>query len=70
VSLGVAAEVIFPLYAGFSDAPSVGTILGQAEFFDRFEVKFNKRKELIDLKFVDPDLNRFLLTPGRWSQSM
>src|ERR1700694_2925179 len=42
VSFGVAGEVIFPLYAGFSDAPSVVPILGQAGFFDRFEVKFNK----------------------------
>ena len=60
VNLGVAGEVIFPLYAGFSDAPSVVPILGQAGFFDRFEVKFNKPKEIIALKFVDPDPESFL----------
>ena len=60
VGLGVAGQVIFPLYAGFSDAPSVVPILGQAGFFDRFEVKFNKPKEVIDLKFVDPDPGSFL----------
>jgi hypothetical protein len=51
---------IGPLYAGFSDAPSVVPILGQAGFFDRFEVKFNKPREMIDLKFIDPDPESFL----------
>ena len=60
VAFGVAGEVIFPLYAGFSDAPSVVPILGQAGFFDRFEVKFNKPKEVIELKFIDPDPVSFL----------
>lgn len=59
VKFGVAGEVIFPLYAGFSDAPTVVPILGQAGFFDRFEVKFNKPKEVIDLKFIDPDPESF-----------
>ena len=53
VSFGIAGEVIFQLYAGFSDAPSVVPILSQAGFFDRFEVKFNKPKEVIELKFID-----------------
>ena len=60
VSFGVAGKLIFPLYAGFSDAPSVVPILGQAGFFDRFEVKFNKPKETIELKFIDPEAESFL----------
>jgi hypothetical protein len=33
-------------YAGFSDYASVVPILSQAGFFDRFEVKFNKPKDV------------------------
>jgi hypothetical protein len=51
--------LIFPLYAGFSDAPSVVPVLGQAGFFDRFEVRFNKPKEVIELKFIDPNPDGF-----------
>jgi len=40
----------FILYAGFSDSPTVVPILGQNGFFDLFEVKFNKPKELVELK--------------------
>ena len=46
-------DLTFLLYAGFSDAPSVVPILGQAGFFDRFEVKFNRPKEVIDLRFIE-----------------
>lgn len=46
-------DVAFPLYAGFSDAPSVVPILGQAGFFDRFEVKFNRPNEVIELPFIE-----------------
>jgi hypothetical protein len=60
VRFGVAGEVIFSLYAGFSDAPSAVPILGQTGCFDRFEVKFNKPKEVIELKFIDPDPKLFL----------
>ena len=44
----------FPLYAGFSDAPSVVPLLGQAGFFDRFEVRFNRPKEIVELKVIGP----------------
>jgi hypothetical protein len=46
VALGVALEIVFPLYAGFSDGPSVVPILGQSGFLDRFEVKFNKTQRV------------------------
>jgi len=42
----------FPLYAGFSDAPSIVPILGQNGFFDAFEVRFNRPKEVIELKWI------------------
>lgn len=44
----------FLLYAGFSDATSVAPIRGQNGFFDRFEVKFNRPKEVIELRFITP----------------
>jgi hypothetical protein len=43
-----------PLYAGFSDAPSIVPLLGQGGFFDRFEVRFNRPKEVIELRLVRP----------------
>lgn len=43
-----------PLYAGFSDAPSVVPILGQGGFFDIFEVRFNRPKEVVELRFIQP----------------
>jgi len=46
--------VRFPLYAGFSDAPSIVPILGQGGFFDVFEVRFNRPKEVIELKWIQP----------------
>jgi len=54
VKIDFAGGIAFPLYAGFSDAPSVVPILGQAGFFDRFDVTFKKRREIIELKFIDP----------------
>jgi hypothetical protein len=63
VKIDFAGEVTFPLYAGFSNAPSVVPILGQAGFFDRFDVTFKKRKEVIELKFTDPDRASFLPRP-------
>ena len=59
VRLNVAGDITFPLYAGFSDAPSVVPILGQAGFFDRFEVKFNRHKQFIDLKVINPRPDSF-----------
>jgi hypothetical protein len=61
VKINFAGEVAFPLYAGFSDAPSAVPILGQGGFFDRFDVTFRKRKKVIELKFTDPDPASFLL---------
>jgi len=43
-----------PLYAGFSDSPSIVPLLGQGGFFDRFEVKFNRPKEVIELRLIKP----------------
>lgn len=42
-----------PLYAGFSDAPRVVPILGQGGFFDMFEVRFNRPKEVVELRFIE-----------------
>lgn len=53
VRVGIEGGAMFPLYVGFSDAPSVVPILGQAGFFDRFEVTFNKRNEMIGLKPIN-----------------
>ena len=53
VKIEIADDVNFPLYAGFSDAPSVVPILGQAGFFDRFEVKFNRPDKVIELRFIE-----------------
>jgi len=53
VKLEIDNDWIFPLYAGFSDAPSVVPILGQAGFFDRLEVRFNRPEEVIELRFVE-----------------
>jgi len=41
-----------PLYAGFSDAPSVVPILGQNGFFTLFEVRFNHSKQIVELKAI------------------
>jgi hypothetical protein len=54
VQFAVPGEPPFTLYAGFSDAPSVVPILGQAGFFDRVDVTFRKQKGLIELKFIKP----------------
>lgn len=54
VQFAVPGEPPFQLYAGFSDAPSVVPILGQAGFFDRVDVTFRKQNGLIELKFVKP----------------
>jgi hypothetical protein len=53
VRIEIDNDVTFPLYAGFSDAPSVVPILGQAGFFDRFEVRFNQPNEVIELRFIE-----------------
>jgi hypothetical protein len=42
--------VAFPLCAGFNDAPSIVPILGQGGFFDLFDVRFNRPKEVLELK--------------------
>ncbi len=39
-----------PLYAGFSDSPSVVPILGQDGFFNAFEINFNRVAETLTLK--------------------
>jgi len=52
VQFAIPGEPAFQLYAGFSDAPSVVPILGQAGFFDRVDVTFKKQKGLIELKFT------------------
>lgn len=54
VQFAVPGKPPFQLYAGFSDAPSVVPILGQAGFFDRVDVTFRKQKRLIELKFIKP----------------
>ncbi len=41
-----------PLYAGFSDAPSIVPILGQSGFFSEFEISFNRPLEIIRLKEI------------------
>ena len=41
-----------PLYASFSESPSVVPILGQNGFFSEFEISFNRPKEVIQLKEV------------------
>lgn len=38
---------------GFTDAPGVDAILGQADFFQQHEIKFERYKELIDIKRID-----------------
>ena len=53
VRIEINNDVTFPLYAGFSDAPSVVPILGQAGFFDRFEVTFNRPEEIIEFRFIE-----------------
>jgi hypothetical protein len=55
VTLEVNHDIMIPLYAGFSDAPSVVPILGQAGFFDQFEVNFNRPHELIELRFIEQE---------------
>jgi hypothetical protein len=39
----------YPLYVGFTSGPGVVPILGQHGFFDLLEVRFNRRKETIEL---------------------
>ena len=51
VKLEVGKRTI-PLYAGFSEAPSVVPILGQNGFFTEFEITFNRPKEIIQLKEI------------------
>ena len=41
-----------PLYAGFLDSPRAPALLGQNGFFSEFEVRFNLRKEAIELKLL------------------
>jgi Aspartyl protease len=40
----------FSLYAGFSEAPTIIPILGQHGLFNLFEVRFNLRKEILELR--------------------
>lgn len=54
VQFAIPGEPAFPLYAGFSDGPSVVPILGQAGFFDRVDVTFRKRKGVIEFRFIKP----------------
>ncbi len=49
-----------PLYAGFSDAPSIIPILGQNGFFTSFEVAFNRAKEVLELKPIRKYVNATL----------
>ncbi|MGO9262471.1 MAG: hypothetical protein ACLQU1_40245 [Bryobacteraceae bacterium] len=51
VTLGVGKWTI-PLYAGFSDSPSVVPILGQSGFFSKFEISFNRAQEIMRLKEI------------------
>ncbi len=53
VTLQVNDHTTIKPYAGFSDAPSVVPILGQAGFFDQFEVTFNRPEEIIELRFIE-----------------
>jgi len=41
-----------PLYAGFSESPSVVPILGQNGFVSEFEISFNRPKKVVQLKEV------------------
>jgi len=47
-----------PIYAGFLDTPTAPALLGQNGFFSQFEVKFNLRKETIELKPLHTSLSR------------
>jgi len=38
------------ILAGFTDSPGVGALLGQADFFQRFQVKFERYKDQIEIK--------------------
>lgn len=38
---------------GFTNAPGVDAILGQADFFEHHQVKFERYKETIEIKTVD-----------------
>jgi hypothetical protein len=57
VRFAIPGEPSFPLYAGFSDAPSIVPIFGQAGFFDRVDVTFKKQKGLIGLRFIKGQTN-------------
>ena len=35
---------------GFTDAPGVDAILGQADFFEHYHIKFERNKERLELK--------------------
>jgi len=50
VALEVGKWTFWDFYAGFSDSPSVVPILGQNGFFNKFEVTFNRRDEILKLK--------------------
>ena len=53
VRLNVAGDITFLSMPALATLQSVVPILGQAGFFDRFEVKFNRRKQFIDLKVIN-----------------
>jgi hypothetical protein len=38
------------ILAGFADSPGVGAVLGQADFFQHFQIKFERYKERIEIK--------------------